>query len=244
MRHLTLPLLALFLAPAAAPAQEPDEVEAQVLKKANAYRAKKDAGKLTLDDKLNATARAHARGMAKADRYGDEDNNGHVWQGKKAADRAKGAGYKFAALAENVGWNRNKNDPADAIVKAWIDSAGHEKNLVNKELTQTGIGAAKSKTGKWYFVQLFGRPATAAVSITVTIANRTKETIKFRVGNNKHEMPAGSSAKLNHTQSSGPVQIVITWPGSDKEIAELTDKGNYAFTQKDDKYVFKKADGK
>src|SRR5262249_14097684 len=151
---------------------------------------KKEVAKLEVEDKLNATAQAHARGMAKADKYGDDDKNGHFWQGKGPAERIKAAGYKFTNIAENVGWNRNKQ-PAETMMKAWLDSELHRKNLLNKELTQTGIGAAKGKSGKWYIVQLFGTPAGAVTRVTLTIENQTKQAIAFRIGTKKYELKAG-----------------------------------------------------
>jgi len=237
--------LALLLAATPAFAQKPEDVEKKILESVNAYRARKEAGKLELEGKLNATAQAHARAMAKADKYGDDDKNGHVWDGKNASERVKAAGYKFSRLGENVGWNLRQKDPAEVIVKAWIDSELHEKNMVNKEFTQTGIGAAKGESGKWYFVQLFGTPAGAVKRLTVTIENQTKQAIAFRVGRNKYELKAGETAKVNHTQAGDKAQIAITWPDSEKEeLADLADKASYAFTQKDKKYAFKKVEAK
>jgi len=237
----TFTALALLLAAAPAFAQKPDAVEKQILDLVNAYRVKNEAGKVELEDKLSATAQAHARAMAKADKYGDDDKNGHVWDGKKPDDRARDAGYKFSYLGENVGWNLNQKEPAEVIVKAWIKSTYHEKNMVNKDFTQTGIGAAMGKSGKWYFVQLFGKPAGAVARVNVTIKNETKETIPFRIGAKKYELKAGETAKVSHTVAGDKVQIAITWPDSDKEeVVDLADKASYAFTQKDKKYSFAK----
>jgi hypothetical protein len=237
-----IPALALLLAATPAFAQKPEDVEKKILELTNAYRTKKEVGKLDLEGKLGAIAQAHARAMAKADKYGDDDKDGHIWDGKNPAERAKAAGYKFGSLGENVGWNINQKDPAEVIVKAWIDSTHHEKNLANKEFTQVGLGAAKSKSGKWYFVQLFGKPAGAVTRVNVTINNETKETIPFRIGDKKYELKAGETAKVSHTKAGDKIQIAVTWPDSEKEeVADLEDKASYAFTQKDKKYAFTKA---
>jgi len=237
----TFTALALLLAATPALAQKPDAVEKQILDLVNAYRVKNEAGKVELEDKLSATAQAHARAMAKADKYGDDDKNGHIWDGKNPADRAKDAGYKFSALGENVGWNSNQKDPADVIVKAWIKSTHHEKNMVNKDFTQTGIGAAKGKSGKWYFVQLFGKPAGKVTRLTATITNQTKQTIAFRIGGKKYQLKAGEMAEVHHTVAGDKIQIAVTWPDSDKEeVADLADKASYALTYKDKKYSFAK----
>jgi uncharacterized protein YkwD len=240
-----LTALGVLLAAAPAFAQTSEEVEKKVLEEANAYRVKKGVGKLALEDKLNATAQAHARAMARADKYGDDDKNGHVMDGKDPSDRVKASGYKFLRMGENVGWNVRQKDPAEVMMKTWVNSESHEKNLANKEFTQTGIGAAKGKSGKWYFVQVFARPAGAQTSVTVTLENQTKETIAFRVGRNEYEMKPGETAKVSHSQNSGKIQIAITWPGSKKEeLSDLADKASYVFTKKDKEFAFKKAEPK
>lgn len=158
MSRLSLIALGLSLA-AVASAQQPDAVEKQILTDVNAYREKNDLPKLSLDKKLEAIAQAHARGMAKLDKYGDDDKNGHFFDGKGPKERVEDAKYDFRLLGENVGWNVGEKDPADAIFRMWLKSEPHEKNIAHKGFTHLGLGAAKSKSGKWYFVQLFAKPA-------------------------------------------------------------------------------------
>jgi hypothetical protein len=237
--------LALLLAATPAFAQKPEDVEQKILDLTNAHRAKKEVGKLEIEDKLSATAQAHARAMAKADKYGDDDKNGHIWDGKNPADRAKDAAYKFRSLGENVGWNHNQKEPADTIVKAWIKSTHHEKNMTSDDFTQVGIGAAKGKSGKWYFVQLFGKPAGTVTRVNATIKNDTKETIRFRIGPKRYDLKAGGTTTVKHVLAGDKVQIAITWPDSVKpELADLADKSSYALTQNGKKYEFKKAESK
>src|SRR5262245_3940014 len=103
MRSLAA-LALLFVVPLAF-AQQPAEAEKDILDLGNTYRVKKDASKLALDDTLNAIAQAHARALAKLDKYGDDDKNGHILDGKAPIDRIKAGGYKYARFAENVGYN-------------------------------------------------------------------------------------------------------------------------------------------
>src|SRR3954464_2306040 len=111
MHRPTLTAVALLLLAGPAFAQEAEEVEKKILDEINDYRAKKGAPKLVVDEKLQAVAQAHARGMAKADKYGDDGKNGHVWDGKNPAERLKAAGYKHLGMAENVGWATKPKDP-------------------------------------------------------------------------------------------------------------------------------------
>src|SRR5262249_19758994 len=245
MHRPTLTAVALLLAAAPAFAQTSEEVEKKILDEVNAYRVKKGSPKLVVDDKLVAIAQAHAQGMAKADKLGDAGKNGHGWDGKNTTERLEAAGYKSALATENVGSQTRPKDPAGALVKAWLSAPGPEKNLVNKDFTLVGIGAAKSKSGKWYYVQLLAKPAVAKPvvrTITATIENKTNQTISFRVGKDKFEMKAGQAGEITHTTSSSKSQIAVTWPDSKKEeLFDLADKASYAFTQKEkDKFAFEK----
>lgn len=242
MRRPTLIIVALLLAAAPAFAQTTQEVEQKILEESNAYRAKKDAPKLVLDDELNAIVQKHARGMAKADKYGDEDKNGHLWEGKNPAERMKAAGYKYSAFGENVGWNVGHNDPAGVMMKAWLESTGHEKNLANAAFTHVGIGAAKAKSGKWYFVQAFAKPTGKTTTVKVTIENQTKRALAFRIGTLSYELKAGKEQEFVRSTTGAKIQLGITWPGAEKEkVFDLADKAAYVLTEKEkDKFAFEK----
>src|SRR5688500_18760942 len=101
MSRLALAALTVTFAAAVASAQKAEEVEKQVLKEVNAYREKKKVARLATDDKLQAIAQAHARALAKVDKFGDNDENGHVLDGKGPAERFKEAGYQHQGMAEN-----------------------------------------------------------------------------------------------------------------------------------------------
>jgi uncharacterized protein YkwD len=61
-------------------------------------------------------------------------------------------------VAENVGYQLNKPDPAGSMMQGWEASPGHRRNLLLADVTELGVGAAQGKSGRWYFVQVFGRP--------------------------------------------------------------------------------------
>jgi uncharacterized protein YkwD len=223
----------VLLAGQPARAQKPADVEKAIFESSNAYREKKEVGKLSREATLDKIAQGHAQAMARMDRYGDDDRNGHIVDGKGPRDRVKAGGYEFLYLAENVGWNRGFKDPAGKIMNDWIRSPLHQKNLLTKTVTQTGIGAAKSKSGRWYFVQLFARPFPKTIRIKVAIENRTGQTIKFQIGSNRYELKADQKATFNHSQAAGKVQIRITWPDVEAaQTSELADKTRYAFVEK------------
>jgi uncharacterized protein YkwD len=44
------------------------------------------------------------------------------------------------------------------MMDGWKNSPGHRRNLLLAQVTEIGVGAAKGRSGRWYFVQLFGSP--------------------------------------------------------------------------------------
>ena len=232
MRPVAILLLVLLFGQPAS-AQKPAEVEKAIFVAANAYREKHDAGKLTRDATLDGIAQKHAQAMAKLDRYGDDNKNGHILDGKGPSDRARAGGYAFAYLAENVGWNIRSTGPAERIMKDWIASPPHRKNLVGRTVTQTGIGAAQGKSGRWYFVQMFGRPLSQITSIKVAIENRTRRVIKFAIGPTKYELKPSQKGVYTSYRAEGKIQVRISWPGVETaQTSDLADKTHYAFAEK------------
>jgi len=144
--------------PGGPPSVSVNSLEQKVIQATNAFRDENKLSPLKPSVQLIVVAQNHARNMAKRDRFGDSDKNGHILDGKHFEDRIKVSGYPFARVAENVGYQRNKPDPSAAMMQDWKSSTGHRRNMLIAELTEIGVGAAQGKSGRWYFVQVFGRP--------------------------------------------------------------------------------------
>jgi uncharacterized protein YkwD len=134
-------------------------VEQSVIDATNAFRRQYGLPALKPTVKLLIVAQNHARNMARQDRFGDTDKNGHVLDGKNVEYRVQASGYAFSHLAENVGYQLRRPDPAAAMMEGWKNSSGHRKNMLLPDITELGVGAAQGKSSRWYFVQVFGRPA-------------------------------------------------------------------------------------
>ena len=132
--------------------------EQKIIDQTNAFRAENKLPPLKPKAQLLIVAQNHARNMARQDRFGDSDKNGHVLDGKGLEDRIKVSGYPFAEVAENVGYQYNKPDPVAAMMQGWKDSSGHRRNMLIPDIDEIGVGAAQGKSGRWYFVQVFGHP--------------------------------------------------------------------------------------
>lgn len=69
-------------------------------------------------------------------------------------DRARHVGYRFGRLAENLALGFLD---AQAAVDGWMNSKGHRANILNSDVSETGIGIARSSAGGLYYTQVFGR---------------------------------------------------------------------------------------
>ncbi len=218
--------------------QAPNPTEKQIVELTNKFRVEQGFGKLAVDATLLKIAQEHAGNMARQDKYGDTNKDGHVLDGKGPGDRAKAGGYRYRRLAENVGACQGYPNPGATTMEGWEKSPGHRQNLLTKEFTDIGVGAAQSKSGKWYFVQVFGLPASQAVKVMVEIENRTGHTITFRVANKEYALEAGATSQLTCSTSTDAVILNVTWPdpkaGGDK--VTLRDRTRYAFVQKGPKF--------
>jgi uncharacterized protein YkwD len=136
-------------------------IEQSVIDATNAFRRQYGLAALKPTVKLLIVAQNHARNMARQDKFGDTDKNGHILDGKNVEYRIQLSGYAFSHIAENVGYQLRRPDPAAAMMEGWKNSSGHRKNMLLPDVTELGVGAAQGKSGRWYFVQVFGRPAEA-----------------------------------------------------------------------------------
>lgn len=136
--------------------------EQSVIEATNDFRRSRGLSSLQPSVTLIRIAQGHARNMARQDRFGDSDRNGHVLDGHDVEYRIRAGGYAFGRVAENVGYQRNRPDPVASMMQGWRESTGHRRNMLLDEVTQIGVGAARGRSGRWYFVQLLGRPAQPA----------------------------------------------------------------------------------
>ena len=123
-------------------------LENQVLALTNSERAKQDCPALRLDTRLRTAARAYSEEML---RYGAWNHVGH--DGSDPGDRMRRAGYDTSGgWAENIA--KGYSTP-EAVMKAWMNSTGHRKNILNCDLRALGVGVVRGD-GRLYWTQDFG----------------------------------------------------------------------------------------
>ncbi len=164
----------------------PAEVQQEIVTLTNQFRTQQGRPEVKGNAQLAETANAFAQFMAHTDKYG------HTADGKQPWDRAAEHGYDYCLIEENIAELSSSEkftarQLAEEFVHGWEQSPGHRKNMLNPDVTETGVGVARSsQSGKVYAVQMFGRPRSAAVS--VSIANETNAPVEFTLNGNKQTL--------------------------------------------------------
>ena len=104
---------------------------AQLIDQVNRTRVAHGLQPLTPEARLTAAARAHADAMASGDCFA------HVCDGGPTlVERIVRAGYPYRTVAENLAAGMAR---AEAVVKAWMASPGHRRNLLRPDLKEAGV---------------------------------------------------------------------------------------------------------
>ena len=106
--------------------------ERSLLRAVNDVRAAHGLAPLRVDDRLQRAARSHSRALLALDRLDHGDFVG----------RLRAFGVRGGSLAENLAWGSGSYARAAWVVRAWLDSPGHRRNLLGAGFTRIGIGAA------------------------------------------------------------------------------------------------------
>jgi uncharacterized protein YkwD len=84
--------------------------------------------------------------------------------GAEPGDRATRHGYEWCQVSENISYQYTSAtfataELADRNVEGWKRSPGHRKNMVDRDDVHMAVAVARSRdTGRYYAVQMFGRP--------------------------------------------------------------------------------------
>ena len=98
---------------------------------------------------------------------------GHEIDGRAPAERAGAAGYRHCMVAENIAYlfdsvGFTTEQLAARLLQGWEQSAEHRRNMLLAPVMHIGVGVAQNAdSGRYYAVQLFGRPSSAAIRFEV-----------------------------------------------------------------------------
>ncbi|MCW8329999.1 CAP domain-containing protein [Photobacterium sp. SDRW27] len=107
---------------------------------------------LTWDYSLEQAAYVHSS---------DQANGGFMSHtgsdGSQPSDRVSAQGYNWASVGENVAAGQKD---IDAVMTAWLNSAGHCKNIMSANYTQMGSASVSNSDTRYgiYWTQVFARP--------------------------------------------------------------------------------------
>jgi uncharacterized protein YkwD len=126
--------------------------EATIAELTNQERKKDGKPALVLSAELSKVARAHSENMAR------QGMMKHKLDKKDVFDRLDDAKIDYEVAGENIAYGE-QGIAHTKIMKWWMESESHRKNIVYKDFTQIGVGIARAKNGDVYFTQVFWKPA-------------------------------------------------------------------------------------
>jgi uncharacterized protein YkwD len=107
------------------------------------YRLKHGEGRVSMDATLNRIAHAQAAAMASTDVLD------HRVVGPLSS---RVTSFKYEQIAENIAYGY---DGFSETLGQWIDSPGHQRNLLMHSASKIGVASAKSaKTGRTYWAMV------------------------------------------------------------------------------------------
>lgn len=131
---------------ALATATSNDRKEQLVYREIENYRASKHLPPLCYNSVISNQARSHSRKMAIARAI---DHSGFTI--RSAFLRGT---ISANLVSENVASYQGLTNEVQTIVKCWLDSPEHLRNIVG-QYTRTGVGVASNSDGESYYTQIF-----------------------------------------------------------------------------------------
>jgi uncharacterized protein YkwD len=164
-----------------APRSGPDlaRAEKELLRLTNEFREKQGRPRLAWNKSLWKAAAYLAGYMARTDKYG------HEADGNTPAQRLTALEYDYCLEAENIAYQTKSGgfstgELAQKFFETWRSSPPHRANMLDPDMTEVGIAIGYSPaSNRYYAVQSFGRPQSAATDFAVT--NRTEEMVRYTV---------------------------------------------------------------
>jgi len=143
-------------APAAATAAPPNRsaygnTESRIFDLINAQRQHQGLRPLVYNAQLDRMAKIQADNMARFQKMAHVLPDANL---PSLGDRARYVDYTYGRIAENVALGFPN---AETVVEGWMNSSGHRRNILDREVIETGIGIARSSAGGIYYCQVFGR---------------------------------------------------------------------------------------
>lgn len=123
------------------------KIEAQVIQLVNQERAKHGLKALKANWELSRVARFKSADMR------DRNYFSHTSPTYGSPfDMIKAFGISFNAAGENIAAGQTT---PQQVMKSWMESPGHRKNILSAQFTEIGVGYAQGGSHRHYWTQLF-----------------------------------------------------------------------------------------
>jgi len=129
------------------PSNHYQSIEQQVVNLVNAERAKAGLKPLKADWELARVARFKSEDM-RDNRY--FDHNSPIYG--TPFQMMKSFGINYRSAGENIAAGQTT---AESVMKSWMNSPGHKKNILSPSFTHIGVGYAKGGSYGHYWTQQF-----------------------------------------------------------------------------------------
>ena len=135
------------------PAQQPKQSSnasgyvKQVIDLTNQERKKNGLSALKMDGELSNVAEMKSEDMKEHDYFSHTSPTyGSPFE------MMENFGVSYSTAAENIAVGQKT---PESVVNAWMNSPGHRKNILNKQVTHIGVGTAKDASQGIYWTQMF-----------------------------------------------------------------------------------------
>ncbi|MEM7353824.1 MAG: CAP domain-containing protein [Acidobacteriota bacterium] len=118
----------------AEPLEDLARVREVALAEVNRLRRAEDREPLVADTLLDTAAQRHAADMLRREFYAHQNPEGDT-----VRHRTRAAGYRGKRVAENIA--KGLFTP-DEVVRRWMNSSGHRRNILHRGVTDMGFGVA------------------------------------------------------------------------------------------------------
>lgn len=117
--------------------------ERETFRRHNGIRGRRDLPSFCVHPALQRAARHHSEDMVKRDYFSHDT----VGRNEDFSERVEGFGYtNYSTLAENIAYGAGSEGSPRRIMRAWMHSEGHRRNILDPRLRQIGIGVF---VGNW-----------------------------------------------------------------------------------------------
>lgn len=128
----------------------------EALRQVNAWRAQHSLPALEQNSQLEAVSQDMADHIASRDSLQTPRHSG-----SSLSSRLRTKGYQYAAAGENLGAGQSN---VTDVINGWKNSRGHNRNLLNPNVTQMGIARTRRADGTYhnFWVITLGSPRPPA----------------------------------------------------------------------------------